>query len=402
MAKRISVSILVLSFSCLCLYAGVAPQGMTMNGGTINALTFNGTAYNGAWLNGAFLNGMTINALTMQGANLQGTSLEGTLIVEGVEQHRMPLAYRIGDETYNTSLAGLLLDGKLSDGRTIQLRVEDVEQDTTETLFSDARLKSNSDVFLYTVSFYDPAHYVWRELCPGDHKATFLSGSWNPAGDWNPSDDIFTIACTSGVLAKCTRWGYKPWVVATTRENQEVSLRELFLACTRAARADYCGNGVPYTKDGTMIDLWDTYGFVSKVDESQVNPAFSAEACFGTGGAGCLEKVRYESLTPECDEAQRPTRFEGSTPSSSSADPDDRIPCANRRNAEGIPQLIFTESSTYCSHPPSLSGERLYRDCSLCTRKVCASIKHCCGMDRSSNGVWDEECVAKAERICRD
>lgn len=54
-----------------------------------------------------------------------------------------------------------------------------------------------------------------------------------------------------GGIAKCVDMGYKPWTSAAD---------ELHQACVRMVRADFCGDGVPFTVDGTAIDVQDWTG----------------------------------------------------------------------------------------------------------------------------------------------
>ena len=68
------------------------------------------------------------------------------------------------------------------------------------------------------------------------------------------SDEI-TFACTNGALAKCVRWGYKPW-----KTVNGVSLADYHQACVHMTPADYCGDGKAHTRDGTLIDIWDRLG----------------------------------------------------------------------------------------------------------------------------------------------
>lgn len=113
-----------------------------------------------------------------------------------------------------------------------------------------------------------------------------LSGTWDETGQHINNDNV-TVACTSGVLAKCVRMGYKPW-----KQVAGVSLREYHQACTRMARADYCGNGISHTKDGTLIDVYDRLGIQQPDQDS--NLVF--EAAWGVDGALLLNHTRYEDL----------------------------------------------------------------------------------------------------------
>ena len=367
-------------FAALAAVLAVAPaaQGETATQGSAwngwhNATTLQGSAWNG-WS----------NATSLQGASL---SVQGTQLVSSVAGEIQVVP------------AATLLTGRLANGGSFVLRIDSVEQDPTQTLFESDSYRSNRDVQLYTLSFQDPEDSRWQPLCAGGEKALFLEGMWDPGGGWKASSDLFTVSCTDGVLAKCVRWGYKPWKTARAKSGKTVSLRDLHQACVRAARADYCGDGTSYTREGTLIDLWDANGLVVKISEKQSDPGFSAEASFGTEGAGCIEKARYDEYRPECPSPE-PQVFGSSTPKSKAANPDDRVPCVNQQDAKGNTQLIFTESSTYCPHAPTDVGASLNRDCSACTKQVCGKYKHCCGMDADSPSIWDETCVEWAEKVC--
>jgi hypothetical protein len=116
----------------------------------------------------------------------------------------------------------------------------------------------------------------------------FVDGRWNDDGSWQPGG--YTFACTSGVITKCARsWGYKPWKHLLAPMGYPVDMRPLHQACTRAARADYCGDGISHTRNGTMIDMFDIHGFNRK---EQV-PEFIAEAGFTPRGARWVSRERW-------------------------------------------------------------------------------------------------------------
>lgn len=143
------------------------------------------------------------------------------------------------------------------------------------------------EIYLYTVLYQNPTDSQWHNLCQPDRdnltKALLLSGEWDETGKHIDNQEV-TIACTSGVLAKCVRWGYKPW-----KTLQGVSLRDYHQACTRMARADYCGNGISHTKDGTIIDLYDRLGIQQKTEDNDM----VFEAAWGTDGAVLIHRPRY-------------------------------------------------------------------------------------------------------------
>lgn len=120
----------------------------------------------------------------------------------------------------------------------------------------------DQEIYLYTVLYKKSPDSQWQNLCKSDGdnltKAILLSGEWDKTGKHIDNQEV-TIACINGVLAKCVRWGYKPW-----KTIEAISLRDYHQACTRMARADYCGNGISHTKDGTIIDLYDRLGIQRK------------------------------------------------------------------------------------------------------------------------------------------
>jgi len=154
---------------------------------------------------------------------------------------------------------------------------------------------SNQDVWLYELEFAlgtDPEPNDFRNACMstgnGQSGGLFFSGRWHADGTWSKGG--YTFSCPDGVAAKCARaWGYKPWKTLDAGNFGPVSLHPLHLACVRAARADYCGDGTSHTRVGTLLDLADRYGF--NVHDS--NPGFRDEAAFGVDGAYWVEAPRW-------------------------------------------------------------------------------------------------------------
>jgi hypothetical protein len=99
------------------------------------------------------------------------------------------------------------------------------------------------------------------------------------------------FGCTSGVVAKCLRWGYKPWKTVAGR-----ALADYHQACTRMARADYCGDGVTHTQEGTLIDLYDDLGIQQQSPPDLLAPLVF-DAAWTTQGAYCMTKQRWLSLS---------------------------------------------------------------------------------------------------------
>lgn len=138
------------------------------------------------------------------------------------------------------------------------------------------------DEFEYEVLVTTPGST--EPLCDGNwNRALPMAGTFSADGLHSPSAAEFSFACNSGVAVKCANWGYKPW--AGWDRHQ---------ACTRMGRADYCGDGVSHTFEGTPIDLYDPVPINSRTGGWD----FEAGWLSGNRGALCLSKLRWQTLPP--------------------------------------------------------------------------------------------------------
>ena len=87
-----------------------------------------------------------------------------------------------------------------------------------------------------------------------------------------------------------------------------VSLADYHQACTRLARADYCGDGVPNTLNNTPIDVFDRLSSAIQTKASS-GSEWKFEAEWGPNGAQCLgpalradmfAAMGIEHATPAC------------------------------------------------------------------------------------------------------
>jgi hypothetical protein len=100
-------------------------------------------------------------------------------------------------------------------------------------------------------------------------------------------------ACRGGAIAKCVEWGYRPWATAVECDDErcfEISLTDHHQACTRMARADYCGDGTPHTENGTLIDIYDDLSPPIASAEAAGHHSWGVEAEWGPAGATCVGK----------------------------------------------------------------------------------------------------------------
>ena len=99
----------------------------------------------------------------------------------------------------------------------------------------------------------------------------------------------FDLACTSGAIGKCIRWGYRPW----EEQADGPPLRALHQACTHMTRADYGGDGGTNTRDGTLIYFCDRFGVRACAKDAPL----SFEAAWGTNGAICVARPRIAEIS---------------------------------------------------------------------------------------------------------
>ena len=92
----------------------------------------------------------------------------------------------------------------------------------------------------------------------------------------------FDLACTSGAVGKCIRWGYRPW----EEQPGGPPLAALHQACVHMARADYGGDGRATTREGMMIYWCDRFG----LDPCREDAPFAFEAAWGRDTAVCVAR----------------------------------------------------------------------------------------------------------------
>ncbi|MCH9682292.1 MAG: hypothetical protein K0V04_12710 [Deltaproteobacteria bacterium] len=108
-------------------------------------------------------------------------------------------------------------------------------------------------------------------------------------GSVTPEPGALMVACTTGALGKAITWGFSPW--ATVGPSLD-----LWETGIRTVRADYCGDGVPYTNTGTALQI-----FNDAADQDFWASNRKTEAVFGPDGALCMTAPRVQYLAaPHC------------------------------------------------------------------------------------------------------
>jgi hypothetical protein len=151
------------------------------------------------------------------------------------------------------------------------------------------------------------------DVCSADQisslheRAIAVPGAWSDEdGQYYETKDgkqVFTLACMTGIAAKCVHWGYPPWGTSEGRP-----LADYFAACTHAARAEYRSD-TAYTCTGTLIDVYDRLSIQRPSTQSSEPLLF--EAAWGKDGPVCINHPRFPACAadevveqmPRCDEA---------------------------------------------------------------------------------------------------
>jgi hypothetical protein len=198
-------------------------------------------------------------------------------------------------------VVGTVFQGAASDGKPVEVAVCGAE----------ATAEDPTQVW-YRLELFNEVSQTWENPCIETEqvpvpRALAVPGVWDESGAKRAVKGKFTFACENGAIAKCVNWGYAPW-----GKKEGKSLAEVHQACTRMARADYCGDGRSHTKENTPIDMYDGMQVLTRTTESSsfwdVKQA-SFEAAWSEEGATCLSRTRdgraVEEVLAEC-----PGRFE--------------------------------------------------------------------------------------------
>jgi len=258
-------------------------------------MTLQGRALNGIALNGMTLQGMSLLGFQFDGATQGGLALANVHVDKGEL-----IAERDGATLRGTQLAGAVLQAQARNlnvdpeaAALITYRITSVEPEA-----SSYDPTHTGSTFLYMLEQWVTDSGTWQPACPADSDgrrvAIPLAATWDERGDRSASSSLFTFGCTSGVIAKCYRWGYRPWLT-----GYGADMAATHWTCTRLARADYCGDGVSNTHDGTLINLWDRLPAPGPIQShGGLLPPLGMlfEAGWGTSGAVCMAHWRWLEL----------------------------------------------------------------------------------------------------------
>jgi hypothetical protein len=222
----------------------------------------------------------------------------GSATLKGV---RLEDGRLVAPSTGTKGLVGAVLQGKASDGQPVEVAICGADPTSQDPSMEWYRIEIWNAV---SASWENPCIATGRVPSP---RALAVRGVWDETGARREVPGKFTFACENGAIAKCVHWGYKPWAKKDGRP-----LTDLHQACTRMARADYCGDGRSHTREDNPIDMYDEFQVMTRATESSEvwdMKRASFEAAWTPEGASCLARTRdgraLETILAEC-----PGRFE--------------------------------------------------------------------------------------------
>ena len=226
------------------------------------------------------------------------------------------------------NVVGVVLRGTSSDGKPVEVAICGAEP-----------APGDPSMHWYRIEAWNPVTREWENPCVAnattpDPRALAVQGVWDESGARREVPGKVTLACETGAISKCISWGYKPW-----GQRNGKSLVDLHQACTRMARADYCGNGRTHTPEQGLIDMYDQFGVQSRTKESSAT--WNVARASAPDGAACLARTRdgraLTALFKEC-----PGRFRGGA----EVELGDGDRCSLRR--EGMnPQMVLLRNRSY-------------------------------------------------------
>ena len=216
----------------------------------------------------------------------------GRVLSEGSE---LVIALSDGRVLRSQDLVGTVLD--LRSG--LRLRIDLVEHGAQR----EASLR------FYSLSVQQ-SDGTWSSLClPGPDKRQAvvpIPGRLTESGWMPPSAPAeFELSCTAGAMAKCLRYGYRPWDEGEAGRP----MRALYDACIRMVRADYGGHGQAWTRDGTLIDVYDAW----QIQSPDGVEGQELEAGWSPDGAVCVRHPRVPDHVSIEELERRYPRLRGRT-----------------------------------------------------------------------------------------
>ncbi len=270
--------------------AAEEPRGAVNNGFQLNGFQLNGFQLNGFQLNGFQLNGVEDSANAIAITDIDLPMGNGSVVDSWLDGGDLHLQTDGGEVLSGADLEGVKIKYDVTEtnkkGKTVRINSVTPAAPGSDVLFYDIDLKLETG--------------PWKPLCldsmGSPTEALLIGRVWSGVTGAPVHEgvaDRVTFACRDAALAKCVEFGYRPWA-----EAGGVSLEDLHQACTRMVRADYCGDSVSHTVNGTGIHILDQAG----IQVADPNVSYVVEAEWGPDGATCLNvaNTRIEGENAGC------------------------------------------------------------------------------------------------------
>ncbi|MEZ4429455.1 MAG: ADYC domain-containing protein [Nannocystaceae bacterium] len=287
----------------------------------LNSAIFNyDFGYGGGRINGVSLSDAYFNGYQYGGGRINGIELTGVSITDGAFEGVLANNDVVAAADFIGAELDLVLDAVV-DGENVQgqatVRIDDVYQSPI-----DSRV-------LYHLISYRDADNNWQPVCSDAEgnplEAIVMDRVWDLNTGSQLEEEGFTIACRDAAIGKCVDWGYVPWETTLDclfdppkflpkkvkklfeqKYCKTIDLRDHHQACTRMVRNDMCGDGKPYTVNGTLIDVGDALH--PHIDKFETKWPYEAE--WNPDGAYCITDSLRLSLVNGDPDFEEPACFQ--------------------------------------------------------------------------------------------
>lgn len=250
------------------------PNAAFVNGRQTNKLQINGTLLNGRLINGRLVNGTFEN-------NVSNNEIVSLVFKDAA----MGTSYKGPD------LVGIEVAGSLSDGSMRSLRFAAYDAATVP------------GINMYLVKYVDSGESVCGDRDGQPIWAAILPQIFDETtGNEIASDpNKFTFSCRFGAIQKCQEIGYLKNGSGIEKKNGVDKIRRLndyHASCVKMLRADYCGDGLSHTFDGTNVNFYDHLLNGNKATTAtDGQDGFYLESEWDIDGAHCLNITRWMPST---------------------------------------------------------------------------------------------------------
>lgn len=229
-----------------------------------------------------------------QGRHILGSYADG-LLASGYHVAVPNIATLPGGGSVTVGVSGARLTG-VPDAQLIGLRFLPSGGGILEIVGSDPVQRG--------VKRYQLVHHTAtgpHAYCANSGRAVPVLGRYT-ASRLHVAGTQITFVCPDSVPSKCINWGYFPGEPGSSNWDYHQT-------CTRMANADYCGEGVSYTREKTPIVIRDR-DYAGAKPDFVVEPLtrapnwfvppenFYYESAWAPTGAVCMSKARWASLPP--------------------------------------------------------------------------------------------------------